>query len=307
MFLIQEEFVMPNNIIEISTDNKKLSVFRGFLRVEEEGNVVKDIPFNSIHALIISGHSVVYTQNLMQRLCEENIPLIILGKNYAPVGMLLSYIGQSKQMEIQHLQMENKKPLEKRIWQQLVQEKIKNQAEVLNLYHIDNPLKNIANEVLSSDSSHCEGYAARIYFKLLFGDDFIRNRDAEGLNAFLNYGYAILRSALSRYVVAAGLNPSYGVGHKNKLNPFCLVDDLIEPFRPVVDNSVYKIFQTDAPKELLPIHKAALSGLLTTEYFNGSGYSPFYMILQHIVWDLVNIYKTKEINFQFNKYLFSGK
>lgn len=298
---------MPNNIIEIATDNKKLSVFRGFLRIEEEGNVVKDIPLNSIHALIISGHSVVYTQNLIERVCEENIPLLILGKNYAPVGMLLPYVGQTKQMEIQHYQMENKKPLEKRIWQQLVQEKIKNQARVLELYNIDNPLKNIADNVLSGDSTYCEGYAARIYFKLLFGDNFVRDRNMDGINSFLNYGYAVLRSAIARYVVAAGLNPSYGVGHKNKLNPFCLVDDLIEPFRPLVDNFVYKIFQTDSPQELSPKHKAMLSGLLTTEYFNGGGYSPLYMVLQRFVWDLVAIYKTKEIVFNFNKYLFSEK
>lgn len=94
---------MPNNIIEISTNNKKLSVYRGFLRIEEEGDVLKDIPLNSIHALLITAFNVVYTNNLLQKLCEENIPMIILGKNYSPSGMLLSYIGQSKQTEIQYL------------------------------------------------------------------------------------------------------------------------------------------------------------------------------------------------------------
>ena len=114
---------MPNNIIEIASNNKKLSVYRGFLRVEEEGNILKDIPFNAIHALIITAFNVVYTNNLLQRLCEENIPLVILDKTYSPSGLLISYIGQSKQTELQQLQIENKKPLEKNCGSRLCEKK----------------------------------------------------------------------------------------------------------------------------------------------------------------------------------------
>lgn len=296
---------MPNNIIEISTNNKKLSVFHGFLRIEEEGNVLKDIPFNSINAVIITAFNVSYTNNLLQRLCEENIPLVILGKNYTPSGILLSYIGQSRQTEVQYLQIENKKTLKKRIWQQLVKEKIKNQSRVLDLFQKENKLRYIYKNVLSADSTNREAYAARIYFKTLFGTDFVRNKDMQGINSFLNYGYAILRSAIARYVVASGLNPAYGVGHRNKLNPFCLVDDLIEPYRPIVDSVVYVIFKQNPDiSDLSTAYKAKLSGILTKEYYNGEGFSPLYMILQQTVWDLVNIYKTKDIQFKFNNYLF---
>lgn len=299
---------MPNNIIEIATDNKKLGVYRGFLRIENEGNIQKDIPFNCIHAIIITAFNVVYTNNLLQKLCEENIPLIILGRNYAPSGMLVSYLGQSRQMEIQQLQIENKKPLEKKIWQKIIQEKIKNQSKVLDLFHKDNKLKFIYKTVLSGDSSNREAYAARLYFKSLFGGEFIRDKDAAGINSFLNYGYAILRSSLARYIVAAGLNPSYGVGHYNKLNPFCLVDDLIEPFRPLIDCYVYRLFEeTPQLSELSTQHKSGLSGLLTKEYYNGEGFSPLYMILQQCVWDLVNIYKSKTVDFKFNAYLFEDR
>lgn len=299
---------MPNNIVEISTNNKKLSVYHGFLRIEEEGNVLKDIPFNFIHALIITAYNVVYTNNLLQKLCEENIPLIILGKNYSPSGMLVSYIGQNKQTEIQYLQIENKKPLEKKIWQMIVKEKIKNQSKVLSLFHKENKLQYIYKTVLSGDSSNREAYAARLYFKSLFGESFIRDKEMYGINSFLNYGYAILRSSLARYIVAAGLNPCYGVGHMNKLNPFCLVDDLIEPFRPLVDCYVYRHFEQNTNlSELTTEHKAALSALLTKEFYNGEGFSPLYMILQQAVWDLVNIYKTKEIRFNFNNYLFEDR
>lgn len=295
---------MPNQIIEIATNNKKLSVYRGFLRIEEEGNVCKDIPFNSIGVVLVTAYNVIYTQNLLQRLCEENIPLVILGKNYAPSGILLSYIGQSKQTEIQYLQIENKKPVEKKIWQMLVKEKIRNQSKVLELFDKENKLKHIYPTVLSGDSSNREAYAARLYFKSLFGDSFIRDKDMEGINSFLNYGYAIIRSCLARYVVASGLNPAYGVGHRNKLNPFCLVDDLIEPFRSVVDCAVYKMFEKNNNIELTTIYKSELSALLTKEFYNGTGFSPLYMVLQQIVWDLVTIYKTKEVKFDFNPYLF---
>lgn len=308
MFHQPEGFLMPNNIIEINSNNKKLSVHHGFLRIEEEGNIQKDIPFNFISSIIITAFNVTYTNNLLQRLCEENIPLIILGKNYAPSGILLSYIGQSRQTEIQHLQIENKKPLEKRIWQILVKEKIKNQAKVLDLFKKENKLKHIYPTVLSGDSNNREAYAAKLYFKALFGHEFLRDKNSIGINSFLNYGYAILRSALARYVVASGLNPAYGVGHHNNLNPFCLVDDLIEPFRPVIDCCVFKIFSKDPTIiELTPQHKAILSGCLVKEFYNGEGFSPFYMILQQIVWDLVNCYKTKEIKFNFNNYLFEDR
>ena len=296
---------MPNNIIEIATNNKKLSVYRGFLRIEEEGSVRKDIPFSFIHAVIVTAFNVVCTNNLLQRLCEENIPLIILGKNYSPSGMLLSYIGQNKQTEIQYLQIENKKPLEKKLWQLIIKEKIKNQSRVLDLYKKENKLQYIYKTVLSGDSSNREAYAARLYFKSLFGNDFTRDKDMSGINSFLNYGYAILRSSLSRYVVAAGLNPSYGVGHYNKLNPFCLVDDLIEPFRPLVDSYVYRLWEQNGElAELTTEHKAGLASLLVKEFYNGEGFSPFYMILQQFVWDIVNVYKTKEVKISFNNYLF---
>lgn len=296
---------MSNNIIEIANNNKKLSVYHGFLRIEEEGNILKDIPFNSIHAVIVSAFNIVYTGNLLQRLCEENIPLIIVGRNYIPNGMLLLYIGQSKQTEIQYLQIENKKPLEKKLWQLIVKEKIKNQSKVLKLFAKENKLEHIVKTVLSGDSSNREAYAARLYFKTLFGEKFVRNKEQEGINSFLNYGYAILRASIARYVVAAGLNPCYGVGHYNKLNPFCLVDDLIEPFRPLVDSCVYLLGIKGCDYSVLTSqYKSELSSLLTKEFYNGEGYSHLYMLLQQLVWEVVSVYKSKEIKLNFNKYLF---
>ena len=297
---------MLNRIIEITTDNQKLSVYRGFLRIEKEGNV-SDIPFNHIGSLIITAHQIVYTHNLLQRLCDEGIPLIILGKNYQPVGILLSFVGHIRQTEVQYLQIEQKKPLYKKIWQCIIQEKIQNQSRVLDLFQKKNPIKGLHKFVLSGDADNKEGIAAKLYFKSLFGSNFIRNRDIEGINSFLNYGYAIIRSALARYVVAAGLNPAYGVEHHNKLNPFCLVDDLIEPFRPLIDALVFQmILNGNDLSELTSACKSKISGILTKEFQTTEGSSPLYMILQQCVWDLVRIYKTQNIKFHFSPYLFKA-
>ncbi len=265
---------MPNNIIEIATNNKKLSVYRGFLRVEE-GSVQKDIPFNSISAIIITAYNVVYTNNLLQRLCEENIPLVILGKNYSPSGMLLSYIGQCRQTEIQYLQIENKKPLEKRIWQLLVKEKIKNQSKVLDLYKKENKLKHIYQTVLSGDTTNREAYAARLYFKSLFGDDFLRDKNLSGINSFLNYGYAILRAIVARGLVGSGLLPTFGVHHHNRYNAYCLADDIMEPYRPYVDALVVDMTEEmGVIEEMTKEMKARLLSIPVIDVVVGSKRSP---------------------------------
>lgn len=295
---------MPNRIIELMSDGLKVSVNRGFLHVEKEGNVLANIPFNSILSLVVTGHQIVYTDNLLRRLCEENIPLIILGKSYLPTGMLYSFEGHFKQMEIQHLQIEQKKPLYKKLWQSIVQEKIQNQSRVLDYFSKENPIKEISKHVLSGDTDNKEGYAAKLYFKSLFGNNFIRNREMDGVNAFLNYGYAILRSALARYVVASGLNPSYGINHHNKLNPFCLVDDLIEPFRPLVDKLVYQLLIEKGQLETVEASdKMVFVNMLTTEFKTKKGESPLYVLLQECVWDLVRSYKKQVTCFDFNPYL----
>lgn len=294
---------MPNRILEIATDRQKLSAYRGFLRIEGEGNA-HDVPFNHICALIVTAHQVVYTHNLLQRLCDEGIPLVILGANYLPAGMLLPLVGHVRQTQVQYLQKEQPRPLYKKIWQVIIQEKIKNQSRVLDLFQKENPLSNLHKYVLSGDSDNKEGYAAKVYFKALFGQNFTRSREQGGINAFLNYGYAVIRAALARYIVAAGLNPAYGIEHHNQLNPFCLADDLIEPFRPLVDAMVFRLtFEKENMTELTSSDKARLSGLLTTLFETAEGQSPLYMMLQQCVWDLIHIYKTRQVAFHFSPFL----
>ena len=232
---------MQPTIIEISNDNRELSVQRGFLCIKEHGEVLGKIPLDSICAIMVTGRATVFTQSLMSTLCENGIPLIIVGANYNPIGIMTPLIGQNRQMAVQQIQINTSKPLEKQLWRTIVKEKIRNQSRVLDKFQLNNRIKHLPAAVLSGDTGNVEGIAARMYFSELFGSDFLRIHTNPGINSFLNYGYAILRGAVARLVVGAGLNPSYGIQHHNQLNPMCLVDDLMEPFRPFVDYIVNKM------------------------------------------------------------------
>ncbi len=254
-----------------------------------------EIPLDSICAVLATGQTIQFTKNLLAGLCENGIPLIIIGENYNPVGILTPLVGHSRQMAVQQAQINASRPLEKQLWKSIVQEKIRNQSKVLDKYGLDNRIKNLPISVQSGDTSNIEGIAARMYFPALFGSNFLRIHHHPGINSFLNYGYAILRSAIARLVVGAGLNPSYGIQHHNQLNPMCLVDDLMEPYRPIIDATVYTIFSghDDPNRQLTPEDKRLLSGVLAKELITRTGYSQLIKIMQRDVWNFANSLKEK--------------
>lgn len=171
-----------------------------------------------------------------------------------------------KRIELQQAQS---KPRLKRIWQKIVIKKIENQAKCLELNGTDNvKLLSISKSVQSGDVTNREGYAANIYFKLLFGKDFTRDSEC-AQNAALNYGYAIIRSFIAKNLIAYGLEPSLGIHHKNQLNAFNLADDLIEPFRPVIDLAVSK--RLDLKAGFSTAQKAELQHLLNSVCFVDGG------------------------------------
>lgn len=277
---------MHGNIIEIGTDNKKLSVSAGFLRISEGNQVLKDIPLDLVLSIIITSPTAIYTQPLLQRLAEEGIPVIICGKNYIPSGIFLPLIGHYKQSYIQRIQFNTKLPLQKRLWQQIVIEKVNQQASVLKLYHKPDLLTPLISKITSGDSTNIEAIAAKRYFSTLFGASFRRDTNAEGVNSFLNYGYAIIRACTARFTIGAGLCPSLSIKHQNQLNPLCLVDDLMEPFRPLVDATVYKIFaenKLDEQETLAPAYKKLLSGILDTNLKTKKTISPVYQIIEEFI------------------------
>jgi CRISPR-associated protein Cas1 len=288
---------MQTTIIDISNDNRELSARRGFLCIKEHGEMLGEIPLDSICAIMATGRAILYTQNLLRELCEHGIPLVIVGDNFHPVGMMLPSVGQVRQMAVQQMQIAASKPLAKQLWAEIVREKIRNQSRVLDLFERDNRIKHMPSMVASGDTGNLEAIAAKMYFPSLFKPGFIRNVPVKGINSFLNYGYAVVRAACARLVVAAGLNPSFGIQHHNQLNPFCLVDDLMEPYRPLVDMEVYKLFDgaDDETRELLPEDKKKLTAILDLELRNKErGFSPLIQIMQNDVWAFVHSLEEKK-------------
>ena len=289
---------MHGNIIEIGSDNKKLSVNGGFLRISEQDTIIKDIPFDLILSIVVTSNLVFYTQPLLQRLAEEKIPLIVCGKNFIPSGIYIPLVGNYQQGHIQRVQFNTSLPLQKRLWQQVVIEKVRQQSLVLKLCGKRDLLSPLIPQIMSGDSKNIEALAAKLYFSELFGKNFRRDVDTLGINSFLNYGYAIVRACISRFVVGAGLCPSLALKHQNKLNPLCLVDDLMEPFRPLIDFAVFKIFtenELGEDEKLVPKYKKILSGMLEHPLQMNYTLSPAYQVMENFVRQYVDSIVNKKI------------
>lgn len=289
---------MHGNIIEIGSDNKKLSVNAGFLRISEQNEIIKDVPFDLILSIIVTSNSVCYTQPLLQRLADEKIPLIVCGKNFTPSGIYIPLVGNYQQGYIQRVQFNTSLPLQKRLWQQVVIEKVRQQSFVLTLCNKRDLLSPLIPQIMSGDSKNIEALAAKIYFSELFGKDFRRDVNALGINSFLNYGYAVVRACVSRFVVGSGLCPSLALKHQNKLNPLCLVDDLMEPFRPLIDFAVFKLYTENelADDEILtPKYKKVLSGVLEYNLKINGVISPAYQVMENFVRQYVDSITNKKV------------
>ena len=198
---------------------------------------------------------------LIDYLCQHDIPLVVCGKNFMPTCMTLPVIGTGRQFQTMRAQVNLSEPSRKRAWQQVVRAKINNQSSVLERVGKDNrEFAAIARNVRSGDPDNCEAQAARLYWQRLFGKSFRRDRESGGLNSCINYAYTILRSCLARGVAATGLHPSFSLHHKNPRNPLNLVDDLIEPYRPIADYLIW-VKEVDQQMELTVEIKKMLATL----------------------------------------------
>lgn len=230
-------------VVDISEDNRHLRVHRGFLVVAHGATEVGRVPLEDIGAVLVHAHGTVFTGNVLVTLAERGVVVVWCGPNHAPVSWTLPIAGHHEQGARLRAQWMAGRPLIKRLWRDLVTAKIRNQAALLETIGGDGAagLKAMAGRVRSGDPDNLEAQAARRYWPALFGPTFRRERDHPGLNAMLNYGYAVLRAATARAVIGAGLHPTIGLAHVGRGNDFGLVDDLMEPFRPIVDGRVYKL------------------------------------------------------------------
>lgn len=261
-------------IVDITQDGQHLSRSRGFLVVSKDHAEIGRIPLDEILALIVHAHGVTYSNSLLTQLSEGGAITVLCGSNHFPIAYITPLDGHHSQGGRIDTQIGASAPLKKQIWKQLVIQKIKMQAAVLDAYTQPNArLLTLAKTVKSGDPNNIEAQAARHYWSLLMDQGFTRDRSAEGANALLNYGYTVLRAAVARAVIGVGLHPSIGVHHRNQTNAFALADDLIEPFRPLVDSSVRGMLNNDI-SSVTPEAKQILTRILTIDMDLGHTRSP---------------------------------
>lgn len=254
---------MIRKTIEISTPGSRLSVANRQLVIERPEMPKATLPLEDLGVVIVDDRRAIYTQSALIELMAAGATLIVTGPDHLPAGMMLPLDAHHIQTERHRAQIEAGEPTRKRIWQALVMAKIRQQATILSHFTGEpGGLDAMSRRVRSGDPDNLEAQAAQRYWPRLFGKDFRRDRDAEGINALLNYGYAVIRSAVARSIVATGLIPSLGVFHKNRANAFCLADDLFEPYRPFVDWRVKMLHQAAEGEELKVADKPVRAALL---------------------------------------------
>ena len=214
----------------------------------------RTVPIEDVGVVLLDNQQTNITLPLLNALVENEVQVVICNSKGMPNAMVHSMNSNNLQGETLRNQIACGEVLKKQLWKQVVEAKIRNQASLLDsVGENGSVLKSFYTNVRSGDIDNREGIAARIFFQHLFGDDFVRNRDEPGINALLNYGYAILRAATCRAIVSSGLLPAIGIHHHNRSNAYPLADDLMEPFRPFVDGIVYDLAiqgKTDLTKEV---------------------------------------------------------
>jgi CRISPR-associated protein Cas1 len=286
---------MIKRTIEISREPLHLSVKLDQLQLWRHGSekeLVASIPCEDIGFVVVDHLQTTYSHAALARLLDFGAVVIICGRNHLPSGLLLPLAMHDQVVWRLQEQIALSKPLRKQLWRQIVVAKVRAQANNLD---DQSPARRrllaLAREVKSGDLSNIEAQAAKIYWAAWLGEDdglvFHRNPDAEdGLNALLNYGYAVARAAVARALVSAGLHPALGLNHHHRGNAFCLADDLVEPLRPMVECIVRRL-ASEGQTELNPTTKRGLLELLTATVRVGDQTGPLMVALPHIAASLV--------------------
>ena len=230
----------------LSTRNEQLVVKLTDPQTQDE--VVRTVPIEDIGVVVLEDRQITITNGAMDALLKNNCAVVTCDEKHMPAGLLLPLEGHTVQSERFRMQIDASVPLKKQLWQQTVQAKIRNQASVLKRLSGAEVgcMVAWANDVKSGDSDNLEGRAAAYYWKSVFPamERFVRDREGDAPNNLLNYGYAIVRAVVARALVASGLLPTLGIHHHNRYNAYCLADDVMEPYRPYVDELVIHILGT---------------------------------------------------------------
>lgn len=205
----------------------------------ETKTVKASIPIEDLGLLMLDNPQITISHQLIQKMMGNNVVIISCDAHHLPHGIMLPLYGHTEHSDRVKEQLAASEPLKKQLWKQTVECKIENQKQLLiKLGKFYEPMLEYQKNVKSGDSTNMEGIAAQHYWKYLISFDFLRQRFGESPNPFFNFGYSVLRSIVARAIVETGLLPVLGIFHKNKYNPYCLADDLMEPYRPFVDGLV---------------------------------------------------------------------
>ena len=247
-------------VIKLPEVEKNESVPESF---KEQYRVTK--PVEDLGVVVLDNKQITITLGLLEALLENNCAVITCDSKCLPVGLMLPLYGNTTQNERFRQQIEASLPLKKQLWQQTIKAKIENQASVLSdcSGEVVKCMRIWASDVRSGDPDNLEARAAAYYWKSLFHniDVFTRDRDGVHPNNLLNYGYSILRAVVARGLVISGLLPTFGIHHHNRYNAYCLADDIMEPYRPYVDELVFRLVESYGSK--IELNKEVKARLLT--------------------------------------------
>jgi CRISPR-associated protein Cas1 len=298
-------------IVEVAEAGRHLSVHRGFLKVTEDRAELGRVPLDDITALILSGPQITLTKHLMEELAERKAVIVTCGRNWHPVSFTLPFAAHFQAAGILRDQIAASEPLKKRLWQQLVRRKIEHQAAVLARHAPDHPklsdLTVLARRVKSGDPENMEAQAARLYWPALMGGEFRRDRHGGDSNIYLNYGYTVLRAATARAVCGGGLHPALGLHHGHDGNPFALVDDLMEPFRPLVDAIAHELAADGEEANLDPERKRRIAAVLQQDLMGEKGATPLINCLARLAQSLAASLSEKKVALVLGEMKTSGR
>lgn len=253
---------------------------------------VHHLPMEDIATLLLDNRRITITAYCLDTLVRHGAAVILCNEKHMPSAIMLPFAAHSRRLKMIRLQVGQTKPRQKRLWKQIVRQKIYNQGQCLELCGKENVVKKFIDQVKSGDSTNREGSAAAVYFDALFGNAFIRH-DSDVLNSILDYGYAVLRSAIARYLALYGLEPSVGLFHHSELNAFNLADDLIEPFRPLVDLYAYGHVGTEE-KEMSAAVRRELVQVLSCQVYSGQEVHAVQYAIERTVQSLIRAYAERD-------------
>jgi len=286
---------MIPRIVDVSENGRFISKSRGFITIKKGDEFFGEVPLDDIGVLMISAFGATCTKEALVSLAERGAVTVLCGSRGMPSALVLPVNANYETALRVRLQTLASQPLKKRLWQSIVIAKLKHQSEVLKFYGKHEKANQIgvyAKKVQSGDPQNREASGARVYWKTLFGEEFSRHPDGVWPNALLNYGYALLRAYAARVICAAGLNPIFGIHHENSTNPFPLADDIMEPYRPLVDFYAKQVIESDI-KEMNATVKQTISTFLWADLHFNTETTPFYAAMERLAFSLVSSFKAK--------------